>query len=460
MSKLMEAAKLSQQKVNRRPVTPSGNIIFKPSSFTDKETAIGTVLSGPAAGQEMELKIPNNGPRAVNVKKLTTPSQATTSSYIDIEKGGTMRCEGVKKGADGIYTARWVNVFDGRPEEGNRIITDAVVQLRTVSSEVDGQPDDMYLNALFPDEAKNASTMEELEERIVEAFASKGGVHIFFDEDGEIGSFFYRLGGVMTPDGWTDNDPKERASYVMESISENRKVFEEVMSKKPFSVVPFEGIKVGPSTGAEILAEIENAITKGESPRINTIDPSTFRTLSTGLRVLYALREKEEVSGLPKDAGEKLKEKFLQLASDDAKKAFLSTKQGWSGVSNDDMRRFFEAVGVDLPKHPEMGWTRQNILIKKSVATKTFGNNNALPFPPLEICKGAYRKFQEEMFDAIRAVVDGPVKAAEAEAPKAKADEAPKADAAAQAADVASSDADVDDLDALLDGVQDADMTA
>jgi hypothetical protein len=456
MSSLVEAFKQSQQKVNKRPVKPSGNIILKPTKFTDK-TVIGEVMSGLAAGQEIEIEVPNNGPRSVSIKKMTTPSSATTSSYVDLEKGGTIRVERVREGANGIYSARWINVFDGRPEEGTELVSDALVQLRTTRSKVEGEPDVMRLITIFPEDAKNAANMEELEQKIAEAFAEKGGAHIFFKEGGYVGSFSYGLGGTMEPEGWVANDPKERAAFVIESFGDNRPLFEKAIAETPFSVVPSKVITVGKTTGTEIINAIDEARQKGESARINTIEPSNFNLRSTGLRVVYALNESPANSGLPQDAGEKLKAKFLEVSSEEAKAAFLSTKTGWAGVSNDDMRRFFESQGVELRKYPETGWSRQNILLKKGVATKAFGQNDAAPFPNLDICKDALAEYRTEIFDAIRVVVDAPVKKAEAEAPKA---EAPKAETSAAASTPALDEADINDLDDLLNEVQDAGMGA
>jgi hypothetical protein len=459
MSSLVDAFKQSQRKVNARAVKPSGNIILKPTKFTDK-TVIGEVMSGMAAGQEIEIEVPNNGPRSVSIKKMTTKSNATTSSYVDIENGGTIRVERVREGANGVYGARWMNVFDGRPEEGSEIVYDALVQLRTTRSKVEGEPDVMRLVTIYPEDAKNASNMAELEEKIAEAFSEKGGAHIFFKEEGVVGSFSYGLGGTMQPEGWVDNDPKERAAFVIDSFGDNRALFEKAISETPFSVVPSKLITVGKTTGAEIVNAIDEARQKGEPARISTIEPSSFNLRSTGLRVFYALNESTETSGLSKDAGEKLKAKFLEVSSEEAKASFLSTKSGWAGVSNDDMRRFFESQGVELREYPDTGWSRQNILLKKGVATKAFGQNDAAPFPNLEICKDAMKEYRTEIFDAIRSVVEAPVKAAEAEAPKGNAAVTPKADVADPVTDAVSTEADIDDLDALLDGVQDADMGA
>ncbi len=449
MSSLVAAFKQSQKRVNARPVKPSGNIILKPTKFTDK-SVIGEVMTGPAAGEEIEVVVPNNGTRTVGIKQFTTPSKATTSSYVDIANGGTIRIERLREGTDGTYTARWMNVFDGRPDEGNAIIYDALVQLRSTPAKVAGEADKISLNAIFPNMAKSAASMQELEEKVAEAFAEKGGVQIFFRENGEVGSFSYSLSGTMTPDGWVANDPKERAAFVMDSFGDNRPLIEKAIVEHPFSVVPFQKITVGKSTADEISNAISEARKKGEEPRISTIDPSTFLLRRTGLRVAYALNENTEVSGLPKDAGEKLRARFLEVSDEQAKEAFLSKKSGWAGVSDDDMRRFFESQGVQLPSYPEAGWSRQSILLKRNVATKAFGQADALPFPPLEICKEVSDRYASEIRDAIRAVVDAP-------AVKAKVETAAPA-APAATPTPAPSASEIDDLDALLDGVQEADM--
>jgi hypothetical protein len=454
MSAILKAMAESQKTYSKRPMKPAGNIVLKPTEFTD-QTVKGVVMSGVAAGQEIEVVVPDNGRDAVSVKKFIKPSTATTSSYVDIEAGGTIRVEKLKEGANGVYTARWMNVFDGRPQEGSDAIYNAVVQLRTTAAKTEGDPDIMRLIVLHPEEEQRAATMEELAEKIEEAFATRGAVHVFIKEGDFVGSFPYTLGGQKVDDEWVPNDPKERAAYVIETFGDRRALFEEAMKTEPFSVVPSQSITVGPTTGAGIMKAIAEAREKGEAPRINTIDPTHFEMRRTALRVAYAFNRNPERTGLAKDAPQRFKARFLENASQEVKDLFRPKGPGWTGVSDDDMRRFFESQGIELAKYPSSGWTVQNIVLKNGIATKTFGQTDATPFPArLEICKDAVAAYDREIVDAIHAVVEAPAKTAQAEVKK----EAVQPESAAPSAQAASSDADIDDLDALLDGVQDADM--
>jgi hypothetical protein len=454
MSTLTAAFNQSRRNLSARSIKPAGNIILKAKEFTDT-TVKGEVMTGPAAGSEIEIKVPNNGGKSVGVKEFTKKGH---KSFVDVDAGGTLRVEKVREGKDGVYDARWMRTFQGKPEDDHDVIYDAMAQLRTIKSSNPDNPDRMVMHLIFPEMVKEASSIDQLREELTAAFDAKNGAHIFFMEEGSIGTMSYGRSGQKVDDEWVYNDAAEEAQLVIDSFGDNLPLLEKALQEHAFSVVPSSRITVGSYTAEMISDAVEEARDKGEEPRISTIDPQKFKVMSTGVRVQIALMDQNPDNALPKDAADRLKDRFLATADEGAKEAFH--KGGWRAVSNDDMRRFFDAVGVNVTEYQESGWSRQSVLLKNGLAIKAFGQDSAIPYPNLPVCKDAIAEFRTEIREAIRAVVDGPLKAAETEAPKVKADEAPKADAAPQTADTVSPEADIDDLDALLDGVQDADMGA
>lgn len=452
MSTLTAAFNQSRRNLSTRTFKPAGNIILKAKEFTDT-TVKGEVMTGLAAGSEIEVKVPNNGGKSVGVKEFTKKGH---KSFVDVDAGGTLRIEKVREGKDGVYDARWMRTFEGQPKPEHDVIYDAMAQLRTLKSNNPDNPDRLVMHLIFPEMVKEATSVDQLREELTAAFEAKNGAHVFFMEDGKVGSTNYGRSGQKVDDEWVYNDAAEEAQLVIDSFGENLPFIEKALQEHAFSVVPSSRITVGSYTAEMISEAVEEAREKGEEPRISTIDPQKFKVMSTGLRVQLALMDQNPENALPKDAGDRLKARFLETADEGAKEAFH--KGGWRAVSNDDMRRFFDAVGVNVTEYPESGWSRQSVLLKNGLAIKAFGQDSAIPYPNLPVCKDAIAEFRSEIREAIRAVVDGPVKAAETEAPKAQPDAAQKADAAAASAQAASSDADIDDLDALLDGVQDADM--
>lgn len=446
MSQLTKAFQNSRRKIAARAVKPAGNVILKVTGFTDK-TVKGEVMTGPAAGSEIEVLVPNNGGKSVGIKEFTKKGH---KSFVDIEAGGTLRIEKLREGKDGVYEARWMRTFNGVPTEGHEVIYDAVAQFRSEKSR-DGSDDPaLRLHLIYPEQSRQASTLDELRTEIATAFEAKNGVYIFFEDEGRVGSFSYGRGGQKVDDVWTWNDAAEAADEVITSFGDDLPLIEKALSQKAFSVVPSSRITIGGDTKEGILNALTEAQEKGEDPRISTINPQTFNVVPLGVRVQYALNDRSEDGALPKDAADRLKARFLELAGEEAKAAFHSG--GWRAVSNDDMRRFFDAVGVRTADHPEAGWSRQSVLLKNGVAIKAFGQDAGVPYPNLPVCKDAIALYRTEIREAIRAVVDAPAVTAQAAKPEPTPAAAP--------APAISGQSEMDDLDALLDGVQDADMGA
>jgi len=448
MSQLTAAFNQSRRKLSARAAKPQGNIILKAKEFT-ASTVKGEVLTGPSAGSEIEVRIPNNGGKSVGVKEFTKNDH---KSFVDVEKGGTLRIEKVSEGEKGIYDARWMRTFNGKPQDTHEVIYDAVSNIRILPGRDRDGHSQIIMNVLSPEKEQTATTLDGLRDALAAAFEQANGAYVFFVESGQVVSIPLGRGGAMVDGVYVPNDPMEQAKTIIEEFGDLLPAVEKALSENPVSVVPSRQLRVGKITADMVTDAVEDAAGSGALPRIATIDPDKFKILSTGVRVQYSLGDTSEGNSLPKDAADRLKERFLEVASEEAKADFH--KAGWRGVSNDDMRRFLDAAGVPITSHDETGWSRQSVLLKGGVAIKSFGQDSAVPYPNVAACKDAIQTFRNEVPDAILALVEAPVKKAEAEAPKV---EAPKAEVAA-AATPAPVEADIEDLDDLLDSVQDADM--
>jgi hypothetical protein len=448
MSQLTAAFNQSRRKLSTRAAKPQGNIILKAKEFTDS-TVKGEVLTGPSAGSEIEVRVPNNGGKSVGVKEFTKEGH---KSFVDVEKGGTLRIEKVREGEKGIYDARWIRTFNGVPQAEHDVIYDAVANLRILPGKDRDGHSQIIMNVLSPEKEQTATNLDGLRDALAAAFEQANGAYVFFVESGQAVSIPLGRGGAMVDGVYVPNDPVEQAKTIIEEFGDLLPAVEKALSESPVSVVPSRQLRVGKTTADMVTDAIEEAAEAGASPRISTIDPDKFKILSTGVRVQYSLGDTSEGNTLPKDAADRLKERFMEVASEEAKADFH--KSGWRGVSNDDMRRFFEATDVSITAHTETGWSRQSVLLKGGVAIKSFGQDSAVPYPNVAACKDAIQTFRNEVRDAILAVVEAPVKKVEVQTPKEEVTATVNLAAAAPGA------ADIDDLDALLDDVQDADMGA
>lgn len=445
MSKLQQAFAKSRRQMNGRAASTQGNIVLKATEFTDS-TVKGEVMTGPTAGQSVEIKVPEHGGKTVGIKEFTKKSH---KAFIDTEKGGTLRVEKVSQGEGDVLDARWMKSFNGKPEDAHSVRYDAVSSFTTIPARSGESVPKMRVNMLDVESDTHVDNVDDFQKAIQDAFEKSGHAFIFCDDEGQIISTHLRLGGKKVDDEWVPNDAAETAAEIIASFGDDIEDVKRVLADTGFSVVPAESYTIGADTAENIHETLEDAKEQGTKPRIQTIDPETFKILPLGVRTQIALNMQGD-DALPKDAGDKLKARFLETSDEDAKAAFH--KSGWRGVSDDDMRRFFFRQGVDLKDHGDDGWSRQSILFKGNSAIKSFGQPAAVPYPNVKACEEANKAFRTEVRDAVSAAIDAPAKKAESSTET----EAPKQEATASK--TAEKDAGGDDLDAMLNGLEDSDL--
>jgi hypothetical protein len=384
--------------------TVRGNLVLKAKEFK-ADTVVGEVVSGPAAGTEIEVKYSGTLGQKDYTKKRG-------KSEVNIENGGTLRIEGVSEGKEGVYDSRWMITFNGSPKVGqHNVIPDAVCNYVDNGRRDNEDRPKLKVNQLIMDAEKHVTSVEGLQSAIEAGFAAEGAVTLFGqdDEGNVIQAPFFRSGS-MVDGNWVANDAAERAAETIESFGDGIAQVEAVLKKGGFSVVPTRGYSVGPTTAENIERLIEEASEKGVRARISTIDPQNWVCPTIGMRLQRALSLTGDAA-LPADTGAKLAEAFKSYG-DKAEAATFESK-GWRGLSDDTLTKFFASVGVTLRQHPSTGWSTQTLLedrmdgMDRGFAVKGFQQMPTAPYPAVEACADARNAYYTEMTEACEAAVAG-----------------------------------------------------
>ena len=378
-----------------------GNVILQPVEFL-ANTVKGQVLSGPCAGQNVEVAYGSGKGNRLNQAKFTNPKD---KSFVDIEKGGTIRVEGITQGQDGVYNSRWMQTFNGQPKDGlsNRI--DAVCNYVDLNRRDDQDRPKIMINILdIENENHVTSSLEDLESAIKAGFESHRAVMLFLmsNDKSSVIQHPFILGGQKVEDKYVNRDPAERAAEVMKNLEPIYDELKGVMAGSGVSIVPMKGYSVGPGTAEHVETQIKEATEAGRSVRIDSVDPNYWTSPTLGSRVLAALKSKE----IPEEAGSKLAEAFKNNASKDEVAIFSS--RGWGGVPNDVLRKFFADVGnVELPDHPNNGWPTLTLLESREkdweqgFIIKAFKTRATAPYPAVTACAEARKTYYSEVKDAV-----------------------------------------------------------
>lgn len=444
---LQAAFAASRKKLSGAAAPVRGNLVLRPTEFND-DTVKGVVVTGAQAGTEVEIKYAGTLSKKDYTKK-------SGKSFVNIDNGGTLRVEGVRAGKDGIFEARWMVTFNGKPKpDQHEIVSDAVCMFIDTGRRDNEDRPKMRVNQLMMEAETHVNTVEDLQAAIEAGFASDGAVTLFgHNEEGVIQAPFM-LSGRSVDGNWIANNPAERAAETIESFGDAIDQVKAVLADGGFSVVPMRGYSVGPTTAEMVEASLEEAKEKGVRARISTIDPQNWACPTIGMRLQSALNQKGD-NALPEGTEDKLKDAFKAYADKAETGAFES--KGWRGLSNDTLTKFFASVGVELIAHPPQGWATQALLedrldgMDRGFIVKSFQTRATAPYPAVEALAEAREAYYAEMGDAAEAAVANlrAEAGAKAEAPKAAAE----GKAAPAAEDLPAEEGDA--LDDLLNDVAD-----
>ncbi len=404
MSDLQKLFASSRRKMSGATSTVRGNLVLKAKEFK-ADTVVGEVVSGPAAGTEIEVKYSGT----LGLKDYT---KKRGKSEVNVANGGTLRVEGVSEGKDGVYDSRWMITFNGNPKVGQHTVIPDVVCNYVDNGRRDGEDrPKLKVNQLVLDAEKHVKTVEDLQAAIEAGFAAEGAVTLFGqdDEGNVIQAPFFRSGSMV--DGkWVANDAAERAAETIASFGDGIAQVEAVLNKGGFSVVPTRGYSVGPTTAEMLETSMKEAAEKGVRARISTIDPQNWACPTIGMRLQRALNMNGDAA-LPSDTGAKLAEAFKSYGDKGEASTFES--KGWRGLSDDSLTKFFASVGVTLREHPTAGWSTQTLLedrldgMDRGFVVKGFQQMPTAPYPAVEACAEARNAYYTEMTEACEAAVAG-----------------------------------------------------
>ncbi|MFX4300218.1 hypothetical protein [Pseudosulfitobacter pseudonitzschiae] len=421
----------------------SGNILLQPTEFKEK-TVVGKVLTGAGAGTEIEVAY--GGRLTQKDYTDTRKRKLSTSSFVDIDAGGTLRVERVKAGEDGIYTSRWMRTMNGQPDENDKLFTDSVSKF--VRYTRNGKPG-MVINRLIQDDEATASTIDELKAAMAEKLDATGSAVFFAMVNGQASEALMRKSGetpnAETVDTFFNSLPEEIVASIGEAIAE-----------KPASVFPIASHYITGTT----LEAIETHLKEGNPDAITTVNPNNWKLPTIGMRLSRAVNLKGD-DALPEGVADKLADAFKAYADKDEAAKFA--KSGWKAVSNDTLTAFFASKGIELAEYDDTGWGTQSF-VQGSIeldnggtidfVKKAFQTRPTSPFPAVSALEGALDGYYKEMSEAAKQLVDGLRVEAGAEAPKsaAKKEETAKT----TTADALPDDGDgIDDLLGDLDGEMD-----
>jgi hypothetical protein len=463
MSNLLSALNKTARKNTPRTLNGYANMVGTILEFGEKTIKV-RVESGPIAGQEIDIDPGNK-----KVKEFEKFSKAQTSSYTPI--GGVLRFDGVSAEKDGTFKSRWTNAWIKTPGDEHKLLTDQLVSYSNSNGRknADGGPI-VYVQVMDAKNEKAISSLEEMKAVLTEGFTSSGAVLVIDtgSEEGFTSSTYY-LPGERKGDEYVRKDPAEFAQELVNDISEDdtvRKLFTDRMEAGQLTIVPVQRIPVGPKSAEEAQNAIDKAAEAGKKARIMTVNPYAYEAPSLGVRLAGALtrKDRDDKFQIAPEYGDRLKEAFLASAPQAARDAFMA--DGWIGVSDTDLKDFFEAKGVSLMKAPTQTWNTASIHLQKFSGSDNFftaktheSYRYGTPFPPLECTKDIRASYANELHDAILAVVKTPQAEADAKAetPAAK-EETPKVDAEADKKAAELSAEQEADIDGMLDEIADEPM--
>ena len=418
----------------------NGNIVLQPTEFKDN-TVVGKVLTGKGAGSEIEVEYGGK----LGKKEYTNAKgrKATTSSFVDIEAGGTLRVERVRPGDDGIYKSRWMRTLNGQPEEGDSLLADAVCKATRYTRQ-NGQPG-MVINRLLTDEETLTGSVDELKSVMASTMEAHGTAAFFGVVDGAPTDMILRKKDDVTAEETVNSFFENLPDEVLAKV-------EEAAKDTGISVLPVTPHWVVGTT----LEAIETHMAEGKPQAISTVNPTTWQVPTMGMRLNRATNLQGD-DALPEGTADKLAKAFKDFADKDEAEAFA--KSGWAGVKDSTLTDFFAKHGVTVAPREEMGWSTQTLVQgtrepdnendpEFKFVKKAFQTRPATPFPAVEALSSALNDYYTEMGEAAKAVVADLRN--EADAAKGASKDAA---AAAPAEDELPDDAS-DDLDALLGEVE------
>lgn len=366
MSTLLSALNKTARKNTPRSLRGPANMVGTILEYGDKTLKV-RVESGPIAGQEIDIDPGNK-----KVKDFEKESKAQTSSYTPL--GGVLRFDSVTPNNDGTYKSRWTNAWIKTPGDEHKLLADQLVSYYNTGRKNADDAPIVNIQVMDAKNEKSVANFDEMKSVLADGFASSGAVLVIDTGEG-FSSATYYLPGKREGEDYVRRDPNEFAQELIDDIqgdAEISKLFRERMEAGNLTIVPVQRIPVGPKSAEEAQNAIDKAEEAGKKARIMTVNPYAYEAPSVGVRLAGALARKDRDQNLeiPAEYGDRLKEAFLASAPQGARDAFMA--DGWIGVSDADLKDFFEAKGVNLMKAPTQTWNTASIHLQKFGGSDNF----------------------------------------------------------------------------------------
>ncbi len=384
-----------------------GNIVLKIEGYSEALAGNhcfpgqihGKVMGGLLDGRNIAVAIRRT---SVNQRSVRVADLQDKAKMSFTPVGGYLSLEGVRS-QDGQLTARWLNRMGGP----DAIIRSGMPIQIAPSYGRDGKPrrfkvnDATVYNATILHLAGSETATSEpmLKSALGETLEKYGAAFIALAPNRSSTTAARRRSTFYAIPSWK---PESGMSTVDETVGKFMQRYEKNNIKPHFKseasidVVPMEIVRLGSRVCESIDLGARNAV------------PLTrYMTGGLGERVETALRQ------IDKEQVERLEAAFLSQAHDDARNSFAA--QGWKGVWNIDIERFFADAAVQLPQVPRYGFAISTAFLKpyggesdalylaKSRALTSALPKDAVPSPS---DPDAHLRYYDNILEAVRLRVE------------------------------------------------------
>ena len=388
-----------------------GNLVMQVDSY-DNDAFVPDSYPGTVAGL-VQGGLLDRQRLVVAIRRTATNGRVPTIAHLQDETklcrtspGGYIALEGVRVD-QGNLTAQWVNRMGGPDSE---LRTGLPIQI-SPSFGTDGNPRRFRSNGATVYNAqilhmKNLDSCEEegpLRELVADALNDRGAAMIVIVSRGgaDVADGDRRTLAAMR--GWSDGRPRPVEDAVNSFMARNGgSEIAGILKKEDVAdVIPMEVTRLG-SRAAESI----------DLGGRHAVSIRNYMTGGLGARIETSLRQ------FGPDFAARIERAFLSSAHPNARTLFAN--QGWKGVWNSDVARFFGKMDVELPQVPKFGFAVSTAVLKpypegdrflaKSRTLSTAVPRGAIPTPS---DPEAYNRFHENIRHAVAAAIeaipDGPV---------------------------------------------------
>ena len=329
------------------------NIVLKVSNYQSDATrggcypgmVIGEIMGGPSNGNPAEVMIretPTNG----KSRKVIDFMDKEGHAYVP--PGGYISLS-VDQKSDTLMIAGWATFLalsDAEMRIGLPIQIAPIRDSEGNNKVYQSNGATLYrASLLHMPVAETTNCQAKLYNSITECYANNMGAFLTLTHVSKARNFIRN--SFVTWRGWKDGAPRPIDEAVLNTFSEpNHSHFEHVLQNGgKIDVIPLESLNVGPMSA--------ESIDRGYKSNINI---GSYSTGGIGSRIETALRQSDQSNAAAVNRA------FMAGLHRGAKTAFA--ENGWRGVWNSDIKRFFNGLGIEVPAVPNMGYSVSTAVLR------------------------------------------------------------------------------------------------